>query len=94
MVRIATVLIMGFALSILLTTLYSFSAVLAGPENITEIEPESSRLLETANISDTSENITEIEPESSRLLETANISDTSENLTEIESEDPRLLETP
>jgi hypothetical protein len=86
MVRIATVLIMGFALSILLTTFYSFSAVLAGPE--------SPRLLETANTSDTSENLTEIESESPRLLETANTSDTSENLTEIESEDPRLLETP
>jgi hypothetical protein len=86
MVKIASVLIMGFALSILLTALYSFSVVLAGSE--------SPRLLETANISDTSENITEIDPESPRLLETANISDTSENITEIDPESPRLLETP
>ena len=77
---------MGFALSILLTALFSFSAAFAGPED--------PRLLETANISGTSENLTEIEPEDPRLLETANISGTSENLTEIEPEDPRLLETP
>ena len=86
MVKIASVLIMGSVLSILLTALYSFSVVLAGSED--------PRLLETANISETSENLTEIEPGSPRLLETANISDTSENLTEIEPGSPRLLETP
>ena len=62
MVKILTVLIMGLAPSILLTALYSFSAALAGSED--------PRLLETANISDTSENLTEIEPEDPRLLET------------------------
>ncbi|MGC1135839.1 MAG: hypothetical protein WA941_23645 [Nitrososphaeraceae archaeon] len=51
MVKIVTVLIMGFALSILLTAPYSFSAAFAGPED--------SRLLETANISGTSENLTD-----------------------------------
>ena len=71
MVKIASVLIMGSVLSTLLTALYSFSVVLAGSEeNLTEIEPGSPRLLETANISDTSENLTEIEPGSPRLLET------------------------
>jgi hypothetical protein len=66
----------GSAISILVVTLLSVvpSTLQASgsplSENLTEMEPEDPRLLETANVSDTSENLTEMEPEDPRLLET------------------------